>query len=59
MGHGVKSVIIWRTKSPLTWEERVLSLRSDQEPSQAQIFKSAKYLRIIGWDEVRAKLEMK
>jgi hypothetical protein len=57
IGHGVKSVIVWRTKSK--WGGRLFALRCDQAPSEAQISEYGHCLREIKWDEVRAKAEMK
>ncbi|XP_006461556.1 hypothetical protein AGABI2DRAFT_118433 [Agaricus bisporus var. bisporus H97] len=59
IGHGIKSVIVWTTKSPFTRGRVTCSLRSDKEPSDAQISRYQEYLRKFGWDEEKAKLEMK
>ncbi|XP_006457631.1 hypothetical protein AGABI2DRAFT_189090 [Agaricus bisporus var. bisporus H97] len=58
IGHGAKSVIVWRTKSATSYLDQAFTLRCDVEPSQVQIRKYQEYLLRIKWDEGRAKLEM-
>jgi hypothetical protein len=59
IGHDVKSVIAWRTSSPTSSEAEELSVRCDEEPSEAQIYEYMHYLQAIEWDEEKAKSEMK
>jgi hypothetical protein len=55
----VKSVIVCRTTSPASSAGAGYAVRSDEEPSQAQIANYQEYLQEIKWDEEKAKSEMK
>jgi hypothetical protein len=59
MGHGVKSVIVWRTKSPASPIRLPYSLHCDSKNYEAHKSNYAMYLRNIQWDEKKAKQEMK
>ncbi|KAF7770787.1 hypothetical protein Agabi119p4_6761 [Agaricus bisporus var. burnettii] len=59
IGHGLKSVILWRTESPISGYQAAYSLRCDKEPSEEQMSAYQEYLQNIRWDEEAAKLEMK
>ncbi|XP_006460559.1 hypothetical protein AGABI2DRAFT_220620 [Agaricus bisporus var. bisporus H97] len=56
IGHGIKTVIAWRTASP--HGQWLHSLRSDQEPTEAQIFKYCVDLYNLKWNEEEAALAM-
>ncbi|KAF7770813.1 hypothetical protein Agabi119p4_6787 [Agaricus bisporus var. burnettii] len=58
IGHGLKSVIAWRTKSPDLVVGVMHSLRSDQEPTEAQISQYRGDLDQIKWNEEEAALAM-
>ncbi|EKM81463.1 hypothetical protein AGABI1DRAFT_105043 [Agaricus bisporus var. burnettii JB137-S8] len=58
IGHGLKSVIAWRTKSGGSNDQRAHSLRSDQEPTDAQISAYRDALRDMNWNEEEAALAM-
>jgi hypothetical protein len=59
IGHGVKSVMVWTTKASGSDTNRVFSVRSDEEPPEAQISQYQDFLQDIDWDEGKAELEMK
>jgi hypothetical protein len=59
IGYGIKSVIVWRTESPLSGYQPAYLLRCDQEPSAEQMSTYQEYLQNIMWDEDKAKVEMK
>ncbi|KAF7770819.1 hypothetical protein Agabi119p4_6793 [Agaricus bisporus var. burnettii] len=58
IGHGLKSVIVWRTKSGHSHRQPVYSLRSDQEPTEAEISKYRDNLDELKWNEEEAVLAM-
>ncbi|XP_006461549.1 hypothetical protein AGABI2DRAFT_178660 [Agaricus bisporus var. bisporus H97] len=56
IGHDSKSVIAWRTQSPRGWYSHFL--RSDQEPTEAQISEYRLALHTLKWNEEEAALAM-
>ncbi|KAF7770782.1 hypothetical protein Agabi119p4_6756 [Agaricus bisporus var. burnettii] len=56
IGHGLKSVIGWRTASP--HGQCIHSLRSDQEPTQTQMSDYRQELRNLKWNEEEAALKL-
>ncbi|XP_006461553.1 hypothetical protein AGABI2DRAFT_118431 [Agaricus bisporus var. bisporus H97] len=58
LGQGLRSVITWRTKSVGSNIGIMHSLRSDQEPTEAQISKYRDDIDRWGWNEEEAVLAM-
>ncbi|XP_006463959.1 hypothetical protein AGABI2DRAFT_120766 [Agaricus bisporus var. bisporus H97] len=58
IGHGLKSVIAWRTMSSRSDFQCTHSLRSDQEPTETQISIYRIDLDELGWNEEEAALAM-
>ncbi|XP_006457922.1 hypothetical protein AGABI2DRAFT_215957 [Agaricus bisporus var. bisporus H97] len=58
IGHGLKSVIAWTTKPIGPFVGAMHYLRSDQEPTEAQISKYRDDLRSFKWNEEEAALAM-
>ncbi|XP_006461513.1 hypothetical protein AGABI2DRAFT_118395 [Agaricus bisporus var. bisporus H97] len=58
MGHGLKSVVVWRTTPGGSQRQQMHSLRSDQEPTEGQISEYRSDLVDLEWNEEKAALAM-